>query len=298
MSRIDRSRVVAGDSIDATELNDTYDDYTQTAALDGDNTREQAFDLPHFTNVSIVKDTGTALLGNVGLSHTGTTTSVASSTSTPVLHPVQNNAGTETFLDFSSDPWVIANTDVLRVWWNLSVLTEYTGSPWDGLSARGRYTIPNTTSGTQVLTDGMHCWLAYLEWDITSAALTDFEPVTDQSAPTNTIDGNTGQFVSDMNASSIISPWMVHSFAFATEGKMGNAGSGISHGWHAAQGMWCNAPASQTTVYAIRLVITGLLHPAHESTGNNRNALIYDYNVAATLKYLGGRLSALQMTKG
>ena len=90
MSRIERGRVQPGETTGATALDDTYDDYTQTAALDGDNTREQAFDLPHFTNVSIVKDTGTALLGNVGLSHTGTTTSVASSTSTPVLHPVQN----------------------------------------------------------------------------------------------------------------------------------------------------------------------------------------------------------------
>ncbi len=302
MSRIERGRVEVGDATDATTLNDTYDDYTAPVLrrLNEFNVRDQAFDLPHLTNVSLVIDTKTALLGNAGLSHTGTPTSVASSTVSPVLHPVQNNAGTETFLDYSAAPLTLEADEVLRVWWNLSVITEFSGSPWDGVSAVGRYFVKDTGVGNVVLSDGMHCWIVYLQWDITSAALTNWEPVPGQETPGTTYGSEEGIALPNMAASSVISPWVITSFGFGDAGEMpgGNTGQGRDHGWHANYSMWAHSPASQKTVYGVRLVISGLLHPAHLSTGDEENLLVYDYNVSATLKYLGGRITGMQMRMG
>lgn len=300
MSRIDRDRVVPGETTDAATLNSTYADYTQTAALDESNTRDQAFDLPHFTNVPLIHNTKTALLGNAGMVHTTTPTTVASSTVSPGHHVVQNSGGTNTFLDFSSTPWSVTTDDVLRVWWNLSVITTYTGSPWNGASAKGRYTIDDTAAGTVVLSDGMHCWLAYLEWDTTNATLTNWEPVTGQQAPTGVIGSDTGVQLQHLAGASVISPWNITSFAYAVEGEMPPAaqGTGVDHGWFGHYGMYVVAPTSNVTVYGLRLVLTGLMHPAHLSTGDDENALVFDYNVAGTLKYIGGRLTAVNMREG
>ena len=305
MSRIIRGRVTPGEAVDGTTLNATYADFTQAGALDGANTRDQALDLPQLKNVPIFIDSQEVLLGNAGMVHTITPTTVASSTSSPVLHSVQNSSGAETFLNFSASPWALATTDILRLWWNLSVSTAYTGSPWDGGSTKGRYTIDDTggAGGTVQITDGMHCWLVYVEWDITSAGLSNWVPVPGQQAPTGSIGSDTGVQLQHCAASSVISPWAVTSAAAAVEGEMpsGNKGTAIDHGWYGHYGMWAHVPASPVTVYGIRLKITGLMHPAHLSGGNEENALVFDYSIgdaSRTLKYTGGRMTALQMKAG
>ena len=45
MSRIIRGRIVDGDQVDATDLNDRFDDYSQAGALNRFNVRDAAFDL-------------------------------------------------------------------------------------------------------------------------------------------------------------------------------------------------------------------------------------------------------------
>lgn len=301
MSRIERDRVEEGEVTSQTELNDTYSDYSQPGALNATNTRDQAFDLPHLTGVSIVVNKKTALLGNAGMAHSTTPTTVASSAAAPgTLHPVQDSGGTETFLDLSSNPWTLESDEILRLWWNLSVITEYSGSPWDGASVLGRYDVGELGGGgTVTISDGMHCWLAYLEWDTTDGTLTNWTPVPGQQAPTSSFGSLTGVYVNDLAASSVISPWVVHSFAFANAGEMptGNTGRGEDHGWHGHYGMWAHKPSSPVTVYGVRLIITGLMHPGH-LTSNGQNILIYDFTPSATLKYIGGRLSALQMKVG
>lgn len=303
MSRIERERVVAGDTVTATNLNDTYNDYAQSggivSGLDERNVRDQAFDLPHCTNLSIVKNQKTSLLGNAGLTGGGSPTTLTSATVTPVLHPVQTSGGTQTILDLSSSPWTIGTADILRVWWNLSVYSEFTGTPWLSAGAKGLYAVNATAGAPFAISDGLHCWLVYLEWDITSSGLTNWEPVSGQLAPTTTYDGNEGVRLSDMAASSVISPWALHSFAFGDGGTMpaGNTGSSENHGWFANYGMWAHAPGAAVTVYGIRVIIAGLVHPAHRTAGDNENLLVFDYNVSATLKYNGGRITGLHMRR-
>ena len=47
MSRIDRERLEPGDTLTATDLNNRYNDYSQTGTIDADNTRDGAVDVPH-----------------------------------------------------------------------------------------------------------------------------------------------------------------------------------------------------------------------------------------------------------
>ena len=305
MSRIIRAPVEAGQVITATDLNNTYNDYNQPGALQSDNTRDQAFDLPHLTSVDIIKNSQVTILGNSGMLHSAPVTTVASETGAPiVVHPVQDSGGTETRMTFGPNGWVLALGDCLRVWWNLSLKCFYSGSPWNGVSALGRYNIPDSElPGNVGISDGFHCWLAYLQWDITSAALSNWTPVPGQSDPT-TIGANEGFKLQFLNGGTVISPWTVSSFAFATNGQMpdGNQGSGFNHEWFAPYGMFVHAPTiGAVTVYGVRLVITGILHSAHLSTGDQENILIYDYSVGGAnqyIEYKGGRISAVHQRLG
>ena len=306
MSRIQRPRVLPGEQSSASEQNNTYGDYSQALALDENNVRDQAFDLPHFDGYKIVENTGEASLGNPNMLHpvipvpapppappwteVTHTTTIAS----PQHHVVQTLGGVETFLNLSSSPWAIATGDVLRVWWNLSVLSTFTALAWDGVTSLGRYLLPDSASaGNTVITDGHHCWVMYLEWDITSAGLTNWVPVPGQSSFTTDLFSETqkGALLYETSSTVAISPWAVFSEGNAENGETPDRGSSTSHGWYAPYGMWAHKnTGAGFSVYGIRVIITGLLHPAHSG---GVNYLIYDVNTACTLQYLGGRISAL-----
>jgi hypothetical protein len=304
MSRIERPRVQSTETTDATTLNDTYDDYSQTAALDENNTRDAAFDLPHFINASIIVNSAQALLGNTGMLHTAPTSSLGHTTSlaSPVHHVVQTSAGTETFLDLTSAPWTVTQGDVLRVFWDLSVYPTTSGDPWNNSAAKGRYSVNTIPAGGIVITDGLHCWAAFLEWDVVDATLNNWSPVPGQSLFTQTYGTDKGQALNKTTATTLISAWTVFNLASASYGAVPYTapapppGQYQEQGWFGTHGMYAHIePSASRTVYGIRLVLTGLLHPAHESAGDFENLLLYDINVSGTLTYKGGRLTAIQM---
>jgi len=308
MSRIIRPPVVAGETTDATTLNSTYDDYSQAGGLNQYNTRDQAFGIPHLApDVKLIKNTDTVQLGTGATSHSSTPVVVTALAGGSTVHPVEDGAGNETRLNFGAGGWTINSGDCLRVWWNLSVqTTNINNDPFWNTSpdALGLYNVPSAQ-----LSDGFHCWLAYIEWDITSLGLTNWVPVPGQAPPTSSFDSGTytGLRVADMNASTVISPWTLTSYAFGTEGDMpaGNQGVRRDHGWYAPYGMYVHAPGAPVTVYGIRLVLVGILHPVHLSTGNKENILAFDYNLRntiaptyPTLLYLSGRMAAVHMSMG
>jgi hypothetical protein len=300
MSRITRGRADVGDLASAADLNGTYSDFTQTGALNTYNTRDQAFDLPHFTNTPILLNKATALLGNSGMLHAAPTSDALSTTnaSSPVKTIVSDTAGTNTILNLSSSPWSMVSGDVLRVWWNLSLLSSYTGTPWDNAGALGWYQIAG--GGGSNLSDGLHMWAVWLQWDITSASLVNWTEVPGQSDFASTVGSYKGAYVWDLSATSIISPWAWFSNGLADAGSVaGGEYSNHTHGWCANYGMWAYPATGSVTVYGMRLLITGVLHPVHLSLGNEDNAIVYDVNVSngalPKLFYKGGRLNALHM---
>ena len=299
MSRIERPRVKPAETTDATELNNTYDDYSQAGALDQLNTRDAAFDLVHLTNAPIMLNSQLSPLGNQGMLHSAPFTLVTHSTSllTPVKHIVQDSTGTQTIMDLSSSPWTMAAGDVLRVFWDLSVQPGTSGTPWNNATAKGRYSVPELGSAANItITDGLHCWAAYLEWDITSAGLTNWAPVPGQGDFTEPYGADKGEEVKDTTATTLISAWTVFSFGNVEYGQSPDAGNYQTQGWFGTHGMYAHQATSGTTVYGLRLVITGLLHPAHASSSSPyQNLLLYDVNVSGTLQYKGGRITAVHM---
>lgn len=303
MSRIQRPRVVAGQPISSTEINNTYGDYTQSGALDAANTRDQAFDLPHFDpSVQLVKKVaGPALLGTGGKQHPGAAyNAVPALAAGTAFHVVSDSGGTPTILDMSSGPMFMVAGDCVRLWWNLSVAHERNGTtPYLRANAMGRYTVPDLASppGQVIISDGFHFWCAWLQWDITSAALLNFVPVPNQTdIVTNVKAGYNGMLVRQMGASTTISPWMTTSFGFADEGKMpaGNQGQIRDHGYHAPYSMWAYQSTSTFSIYGFRLVIAGIFHARSDAT-ENYTALDYTQAADNELRYTSGRMQAIQM---
>lgn len=307
MSRIIRAPVEAGQVIDATTLNNTYNDYSQLGQLNENNTRDQAFDLPHLSNVAIIKNASTALLGDATMLHTGPFYSYPSSAaSPPTVTPVRNVAGTDTFLNLGASGWPLIAGDVLRVWWNLSVVTSIgmaPPTPYLDPGAMGQYTLEDRAAGpSHIVTDGFHCWLAYLQWDVTSNALANWVAVSGQQNPTLNVlaTGKDGFQVQNLAGATVISPYQVTGNGDPRDGEVSATLPVQAHGWFAPYGMYCFTTNTPVTVYGVRLVITGLLHPYFNPAGNNENLLVYDYTQGDPLYVLfgrGGRMSAVQMRR-
>ena len=313
MSRIERTSVTPGDATSATDLNNTYSDYSQTGAVDASNTRDQAFGIPHFTNAPIMLNAQESQLGSIGLSLAGRSVTINATTDPASLlsYYVTDSSGVPTYLTTDVSGWTLSSGDVLRVWWDLSVTPTYTSYPWgSGGSSLGRYELEDTSGGpNRTITDGMHCWVAYLEWDITSSAGLHFVPVPGQTsfATSFTVDGVTykGGYVNQTAATSVISCWAVYSGGTAAEGQIPDPTVGPTgnernnaHGWYAVSGMWAYPATGSVTVYLLRVRITGVLHPLHLNGGDFENLLVYDTGLgvgAPSLTYNGGRISAVHM---
>lgn len=304
MSRIIRPRVEPGEVTDATTLNNTYDDYSQSGALNSSNTREAAFDLPHMNNdvQMLMRSAGPALLGTGAKAHPAVNyVTVPALTSGTTEHIVEDGAGNPTFLDLSSNPFVMTAGTCLRVWWNLSMYTNRSGTPYLNASTFGRYNVSNKAgTGLVQLSDGFHSWLAWLQWDITSAALTNWQPVSTQTnIVTNVQSTDNGILLSNTGASTCISPWVLTSEGFGDGGRMpaGNQGDVRDHEWFAPYGMYVREAGSTFSIYGIRLVVAGLFHPKHNGD-INYHALDYTVGVDQELLYTSGRIQAVQMRMG
>jgi hypothetical protein len=303
MSRIERDRVEPGETTDATTLNNTYADYTQGSALNTSNTRDQAFDIAHFADSGgPIKYAGQAALGNDSLptaTSPSLTTVNSSTSSAPTLpHIVQTSAGSATFLNLSSGAWSVTSGDVLRVWWHLNCKPGYTGTPWTASGTKGKIEFPPLSSGSNVqTTDSMHCWVAYLQWEKTSAALGNWQDVPGQDDFLTAIDSQVGSKLADTSSTTVIPAWLVVGNKDSSAGKIGTTGVQIKLGFNAAYGMFAYDVVGPATIYGLRVVIRGLMHPQHDSSGSPyANLLVYDLNAAnATLQYAGGRLNAVVM---
>lgn len=312
MSRIQVGPVQPGVLARDTDANTTYTSYVQPGALDAANVREAAFDLQHCTNLSIIKNDRTVVLGNAGMLHDSPTTLItgAKSLTPPVRYEVEDSAGNPTFMDLSSGAWTIEPGDALRVFWNLSVKSEFQSSgvtiaqlPWNRANF-GLYDIPEGGGGTVTITDGMHCWVMWLEWEVTSSALANWQPVPGQTTFLDTLDSNVGGLLEETAATTCISCWTFFSQGNARDGEIpsgASLGTGQNQGWFAAIGSWAYIPPQlQVTLYGLRLRLAGPMHPMHESSGDERNYLAFDiaahgYVDDTQLRYKGGRLSAVHM---
>jgi hypothetical protein len=294
MSRIVQVPVEPGDPIAAADLNNRFNAFSQAGAVNQFNLRDAAIDLAHFkTTDFLCRLSSSTNIGKSDLFHAAPV-SVASYTGAtyPTPHPVQDGAGNPTPLSFGLTGWTVTPDEILRIYWDLSVRPRYSGTPWTNAGSIGSIILaPGGASHT--VASNATCWAAWLEWDITSNALSTWAPVTYQGSWSSQFAGRYGEQLNNTTATTAIPAWIQHVLS-GDQGSVG-AGSRVDHRhfWRGVSGTYYLTPAGNTTIYGIRVVLAGLYHPFNNG-GNNY--LTVDPNqggAGQTLEYTGGGLGAV-----
>jgi len=296
MSRIIRGRIVDGDQVEASDLNDRFDDYSQAGALNRFNVRDAAFDLGHFQTGVFLQRSADTIIGYNDWKHTASNT-VSGQTGTPANpHIVSDSGATPTVLSFGAAGWTIDTTNMLRVYWDLSVRPYYvTSRPWTAVGALGNYTFAQLGGGSIDVATGVECWPFWLQWDVTSNALANFVDVPGQGDFNTTVGAYKGNALADCGSTSVV-PAFLETAAAPVEGEF-NSRLTVDVGWTSVAGAWHYLRSvTSTTVFGVRVVFTGVCHSFN--TGGV-NYLVRDDAVStnARLDYNGGSLQAVLMRR-
>jgi len=293
MSRIIQDRINAGDSIDATDLNNRYTAYSQPGALDVANHGAASIDLPQVRgNQLITIDSQRVVLGTGSYDHSSVE-SIPSATASPAT--LAEVGGGSTRLNFGLTGWTITPGDILRVYWDTSARPYVTGRPYAAPNL-GALTIDNGSGGGFDLNDCLACWVLHLQWDITDPTLSNFTAVPGQS---DFQVGTPAQSTLSSCAAMTVVP------AYLEYSAQGNANEGATNArtlldmrWNGVSGAYWHTPSGNVTVYGMRIVAHGIYHAAH-TAGLNR---LYLYTaVGGVTQYLEltqGQLSAVHMRRG
>jgi hypothetical protein len=283
MSRITDGPVKDGDALNAASLNDRFTSYTQTD-INAFNARDASHDLPQFATGWVETHTQSQQLGTISLKH-GSTTTINGMTAMPAS-PVAIT-GTMSF----GAGLTIAVDEILRVYWNLSVRPD-PGNNWNSAGSLGYYVFPGTGGGTRAASTWGAVWAFYLEWDITSSALAAFVPVNGQQDFTSVIGTKYGNTLAQCEATSVVNADL--RYATPNQGELAADSTEEFFGFRALSGAWYY-PRTGTplTVYGLRVVCKGIMHPWSVGTANY---LVHDttYSNGATLQYTAGNLSVLK----
>lgn len=305
MSRINRPPVLPGDPASAAQLNAAYSDFSQLGAVDQLNTRDSAFDLAHFQapatgNGPVVIRSDSANVGTGDIYHSASPVAPASIAAPPTKTVVSG------VLSYGANGQVLADGQVLRVYFNLAVRPKYTNTPWDSVGALGKYDVPvRPTTGPPpniFISDNAHFWLVQLEWDITSSALINWVPV-DGAGNFNgvVVAGRSGQSLQTMRGCACVPAWNLTHNRWR-DGTIVSPTPGILDrriGWTSASSGYVllKNPLTARTIYGLRLVIHGIYHPYRDA---NTNYAVLDVNLvaggnSAELEYDQGNITAIFM---
>lgn len=311
MSRINRPPVLPGDPASAAQLNAAYSDFSQLGAVDQLNTRDSAFDLAHFQapatgNGPVVIRSDSANVGTGDIYHSASPVAPASIAAPPTKTVVSG------VLSYGANGQVLADGQVLRVYFNLAVRPKYTGTggspniyPWDSVGALGKYDVPVNSGGPPpniFISDNAHFWLVQLEWDITSGALINWVPV-DGAGNFNgvVVAGRSGQSLQTMRGCACVPAWNLTYNRWRDGGVPGTTPTILDRriGWTSASSGYVllKNPLTSRTIYGLRLVIHGIYHPYRDA---NTNYAVLDVNLvaggnSAELEYDQGNITAIFM---
>ena len=299
MARIIRGRIEDGDTVEAADLNTRFGDFNQTT-LNQFNHRDAAHDLPQFVAAGglFLLNSDETTIGKSDVYHAAPV-SVSGQTSMPAnAVPIEDGAGTPTVLDLGASGITVKTTELLRVYYNLSVCPKITsGTP--SRSGFSFLTFDEVTSGTTTLSDNVGCWLLYLEWDITDNTLANFVPVPKQNDYTTNFTGVLyGDKLEDSMSVVPIPAWVDSAAGASVGGKVDAATRSQQEiGWRGVSGAYLLNPSTNRTIYGLRVVVKGLMHSYN--TGGI-NYLIHDPTPSAscTLEYTSGKLGYLHHTLG
>lgn len=285
----------------ASTFDGMFDDLeTASAALNVNNTRDNAVDLPQYSSEQILRFAYDVTIGADDIDLTSNRTQTVMQTALPLApdfvwvdDPTTTNSS---FIYFGVSGLTFGADDVIRVSWHLNNEVLFSGTPYYDVGARGLIDLVDTGSAPIEVPDGLHCIPFYLEWDITDNTLTNWEPVIGQSnfqdvvGPTSP--ARVGANLEDCPAASFCPVWT--STTQGTDG--GEIGSVIVYGrgWRTLRGNWAyQFTLGGDTIYGLRLVfVPTVYHPAYD-TVTGKNCVVTDLVAAngVQLNYQGGRMT-------
>jgi len=274
VSRINRASIKDGDQITAAGLNVRFGDFSQTD-LNKFNHRDAAYDLPQFEHTNqrgfLAPIANQVTIGKLDFYH-GAPVSVAGQTATPSTPYVVGEGVSPTVLGpLGVGELAINAGDVLRVYWHLNVRSQFIGQPWTNAAGRDYYEFTHSGGSAQKVATGATCWVMYLQWDITSAALTNWTEVPLQGDfATNFTGALYGSPLSQTTATTAIPCWVTSQDSNGGRELTGGEDSeGL--GWMGASGCYyydSSVAGTVASIYGLRLVIKGPMHPFHVTTTN------------------------------
>jgi hypothetical protein len=297
VSRINRARIVDGDQTTAASLNDRFDDFTQSNEVDQFNLRDGAVDMPQLKKSPAFQAPfmQTDVLGKSDMLHAAPV-SINADGSTPYTSPsvIQDGAANPTIATYGSGGLTIGTSDVLRIYWSLSVRADLTNSPWDdGFQFN---VIAGSGGGGNIdVSTSAGCFVAWLQWDITSNGLTNWTEVPGQGDFKTAIGSYHGNTLQNCQATTVIPLWSYWLRNLNNgDSSAGTTAETKAAGWRGVSGAWHYRPPGSRTIYGLRVVLLGVMHP-RRATAGSANALVLDVGPAGDvdLEYTGGRLVTL-----
>ena len=273
MSRVKIDPVKDGQVVDAADLNARFDAFTQTD-LNAFNHRNAAYDLPQFSGTPFYglfgqkDDLGkedffhAAPVGNAGIA------------TLPAAGYVIGDGAAQTIASFPLG-LSVTTEDVLRIYWNLSVGPFYSSKPWVRAGSLANYAVAHTLGGTQLVSTNASCWVFYLEWDITSAALANWTPVAYQGDFTTVVGatGYVGEALAGTTATTVCPCWIT--YHVAADRLLVQDEHDRQVGWRGISGCYYydTSMAGPVTIYGLRLKLKGPMHPYNDG---GVNYLVHD----------------------
>jgi hypothetical protein len=301
MSRLTEPAILDGDDIDAASINDRYTQFSQPGALNAFNTRDGAFDLPHFkrgNDAWLAPDLYETTMGWNLWKHSSYHTRIGQTTGA-APYTVLDSVGATDVLDFGPLGVAVAPTDILRVYWDLSVRARWEGTrPWTG-GALTFTVLHSGGGGASAISNGYGCWAFWLEWDITDNTLSNFVEVPGQGDFNTVVTGVRGGNALTNCGSTSITPAIIEDADVVEDGRTNGSVLVYETGWSSVDGAWHYIPTggTTTTVYGVRVVYSGPFG-AHNQGGVNylvRNDAVAD---DARLDQQAGQINALHMRLG
>lgn len=296
--------------LDAANLNARFTDFASaTTSIDANNLRDGAVDLPQYAAQQIIRSGG-AFTETLGPDDWDTVTNLLTTTLTATPNPAPTapvpvtdaSAGNASRISFGVTGRTITLVDVLRVSWSLKAQLRFTGAPYDTAGALGQFDISNFAPATVTVTDGMHAVPFFLQWDITSNALTNFVAVPGQTTFQTSINipagGKVGGKIEECSAATFLPAWVARGVGVSGGKATGDAV--YARGWRTVRGSWLYTPPLGVTCYGIRVVfLPALYHPASQVTTLDA-FMVYDSVASATcvLDLQSGFLTAIVQRLG
>lgn len=298
--------------LDAANLNARFTDFASaTTSVDANNLRDGAVDLPQYAAQQIIRSGG-AFTETLGPDDWDTVTNLLTTTLTATPNPAPTapvpvtdaSLANASRISFGVTGRTITLVDVLRVSWSLKAQLRFTGAPYDTAGALGQFDISNFAPATVTVTDGMHAVPFFLQWDITSNALTNFVAVPGQTTFQDSFNipmpspGVIGGSISECSAATFLPAWVARGVGVSGGKATGDAV--YARGWRTVRGSWLYSPPLGVTCYGLRVVfMPALYHPCVE-TGTTTNRMAYDPFASATcvLDLQSGFLTAIVQRLG